>query len=56
MSDTIKDSRYLLQKAKDSENFAFSGILAQTFSATQAYSAKAPPVSDSPNTLSPTLN
>ena len=24
MSDTIKDSRYLLQKAKDSENFAFS--------------------------------
>ena len=24
MSDTIKDSRYLLQKAKDSENFALS--------------------------------
>ena len=24
MSDTIKDSRYLLQKAKDSENFVFS--------------------------------
>ena len=24
MSDTVKDSKYLLQKAKDSENFAFS--------------------------------
>ena len=24
MSDTVKDSKYLLQKAKDSEDFAFS--------------------------------
>lgn len=24
MSDTVKDSKYLLQKTKDSENFAFS--------------------------------